>query len=210
MATHIIQQGECLSSIASQYGFFWQQIWNDSANSKLKNLRKDPNVLKPGDKIAIPEKTVKSEQAATEGLHRFRCKGVPVSMRLVLMDAEGQPRADEPYTLDIDGYLFSGTSDADGTIECPISPCAKQGRLIVGQDGKEEYLLRLGHLDPVDEISGIQGRLENLGYSCGGIDGKMGPKTESALCAFQKRYGLEQTGNVDENTRNKLTEIHGS
>lgn len=47
-------------------------------------------------------------------------------------------------------------------------------------------------------------RLASLGFSSGSIDGVSGPKTESALHAFQKKFNLPRTGELDETTRNAL------
>ncbi|MEJ2692035.1 MAG: peptidoglycan-binding domain-containing protein [Candidatus Thiodiazotropha sp.] len=47
-------------------------------------------------------------------------------------------------------------------------------------------MIRLGELDPVNEVSGIQQRLSHLGYAPGEIDGLMGPKTRGAVILFQE------------------------
>jgi hypothetical protein len=43
---HTVQNGECLSSIAFQYGFFVSTIWDDPDNAQLRGQRKDHNILK--------------------------------------------------------------------------------------------------------------------------------------------------------------------
>ncbi|MFZ2148954.1 MAG: peptidoglycan-binding domain-containing protein [Sedimentisphaerales bacterium] len=207
MAKYTVKQGECIESIAFDNGFFWETVWKDSQNAELKQKRKDPNVLLAGDEVFIPDKREKTESGATEERHRFRKKGVPAMLRIRLID-DDKPRANESYTLEIDGELFSGTTDDDGTLEHPISPGAKKGRLLVGEE-QDEYLLDLGYLDPVDEIAGVQGRLNNLGFHCGAVDGVLGPKTEAALTDFQKRCGLPESGKIDQATRDKLIDIYG-
>ena len=74
---YIVKQSDCISSIAFKYGFFPDTIWNDSKNSKLKQDRKDPNVLLPGDEVYIRDKEEKEESCASEERHSFRKKGVP-------------------------------------------------------------------------------------------------------------------------------------
>ena len=208
MAKYTVKQGDCISSIAQKKGLFWKQLWNHPENASLKSLRKDPNVLRPGDQVFVPDKQGKQVSGATDQEHRFRVKGVPAKLRVQVLD-EDQPRANEPYTLEIDGNLYSGTTDGEGRIEHSIPPDAKQGRLLVG-DTQDEYPLSLGHMDPVEEVAGVQARLNNLGFNCGEVNGRLGPETEAALKAFQKKHNLSETGEIDQATRDKLKEVHGS
>jgi N-acetylmuramoyl-L-alanine amidase len=211
MAKHTVKQGECIESIAFEKGFFWETIWNDSQNAELKRNRKDPNVLFMGDEVFIPEKNEKTESCATKQRHRFRKKGVPSKFRLVLEDEQNQPRANLPYVLKIDGELFSGETDAEGALELQIPPNAKLGKLTVeADDDKEVYELNFGHIDPISEVSGIQARLNNLGYDCGPTDGKLCPATKEAISTFQEEHGLPVTGEPDEQTQQKLKEEHAS
>jgi len=207
---HVVKQGECFISIAASKGFSWQTLWNDIGNKALKDLRKDPHVILPGDEILIPEKKLREETGNTDQRHTFQRIGLPPKMRIVLLDDNQDPRVDLPYILEVDGETFSGTTDGGGVVEHRISPRASTGNLRVGPEYVERYTLRLGHLDPHDEVVGVQKRLKNLGYECGEFDGEAGPKTKAALRAFQKRCGIEETGIIDETTRQKLRQLHQS
>lgn len=206
MPEYIVQQGDCLASIAQKYGFFWQKIWEHPNNSKLKEARQNPHILYPGDKIYIPEKEEKEEPAATGQKHRFRRKGVPEKLELIL-SLEGEPRRDEEYELEIDGRFSGGKTDGEGKVSISIPPGARQGKLVLLRTG-EEFHLDLGHLDPISEVSGVQARLANLGYDLE-VSGKWDEKSREALKLFQKHNKLEASGEIDEITRNKLQEIYG-
>lgn len=228
---HTVKQGECLSSIAHRYGHFWETLWDDPGNAELRELRKDPNVLRAGDQVVIPPLRAKSEEGAAESRHRFRRKGVPAMLRLRVMmeevdDSEAdeeaasggspstspppaEPRAHQEFVLDVDGTLIRGTTDADGQLEVPIPPDARHGRLTIGPDNTV-IDLTLGGLDPIDEITGVQGRLNNLGFHCGSPDGVLHAATRAALKHFQEQHGLDPTGEPDAQTRDKIEQVHGS
>ena len=206
---HVVRPGECISSIARDVGQFWETIWNDPANAELKAARKDPNVLLPGDRLTIPKIKPRQESCAAEARHRFVRRGEPAEMHLRILE-DGEPRANEPYTLEVDGQTFDGTTDGDGNVVLPIPGNARHARLVVGPSGDQvTYKLALGSVDPVSELSGVQGRLQNLGFDCGTPDGQMGPRTQAALRAFQRRNKLPVTGEPDDATRAKLEEVHG-
>ena len=205
---YIVKQGDCISSIAFKYGFFPDTIWNDSKNSKLKQDRKDPNVLLPGDEVYIRDKEEKEESCASEERHSFRRKGVPEIFN-IQFKINDEPRANEAYVIDIDGELSEGQTDENGIAEIWIPPNAKKGKISFRDTG-EEYELELGELDPITEISGVQQRLQNMGFYEGPIDGKMSEELEQAIRIIQERNDLEPTGKLDETTRDMIQEEHGS
>lgn len=210
---HVVQQGECIDSIANEQGFFWETLWNHPANKELRTVRSDPNALLPGDRVTVPELRRKSQSASTDARHRFRRRGIPARLKFQLLSPDGEPRAGLKYMLDIDGALHSGTTDGEGRLQVAIPPSAKVGKLMVFPaegDEPEEYALALGELDPVSETSGVQARLNNLGIFCGEVDGVLGPRTRDALERFQRANGLAPTGEPDAATREKLRELHGS
>lgn len=202
-----VQQGDCLNSIAKEYGLLWTTIWNHPRNSSLKEKRKDPNILYPGDMLFIPEKDLKNETGATQQTHTFVLKDSRCKLKITLL-CNDKPRASEPYRLTIDSVVFSGQTSSDGSLEQSIQPDARVGHLTLTK-ANEEYDLLLGHMDPITEISGIQMRLQNLGFYIGEkADGIMGPKTASGVRAFQTKYNLKVDGIPGPKTQAKLKELY--
>lgn len=208
---YVVRAGDCIESIAYKHGLFWETIWNHPNNQELRAANRDPNALLPGDRVFVPEIQSKKEAGETKLRHRFRRKGVPSKLRIAFKDEDDKPRAGIPYVLEIDGVLISGKTNDAGVVEHSISPDAKTGKLILKcEDGKEEYELKLGHIDPIDEVSGVKERLTNLGFECGPWDGEFGPVLEEAIRAFQKKYGLTITGELDEQTLQTLESEHSN
>lgn len=205
-----VKQGDCILSIADKFGFKWETIWNHPDNADLKQLRKDPNILFPGDIAIIPDKTPRVETAPTDQLAKFVKKKPLTQVRLRLVDMKRQPRTNVQYTATADGVISSGQSNGDGYITILVPPNAQELKLKVTEGSKtDEYTLPLGSIDPIDELSGVQQRLANLGYPCGSEQGTLGELTKAALRAFQKEMKLDVTGNPDDTTRQKLKQMHG-
>jgi N-acetylmuramoyl-L-alanine amidase len=200
MPNYTVKQGDCISSIAESHGLFWEKVWNHPKNARLKEQRKDPNILYSGDVIFIPDKEKKEESGPTEQRHRFKKKGTPAKLRM-MVEQDDIPIADTPFILEVDGKLYQGKTDKKGFLEVSIDPKAKRGRLRVGD---LEMELELGGMDPLDENIGVQERLQNLGFYEGELDGTMSPETKEAIASFQHATGLKETGELDDATRQKL------
>ena len=200
-----VGNGESAISLAKKNGFFWKTVWNHGENAALKAKRKDPTLLYEDDEIFIPEKQTKEVSKGTEAEHTFKLKGEPCKLKLQLLKL-GKPRSGEDYLLKIKGELIQGTTDGEGKLEHFIPPDARSGELIL-RNGQETYPIRVGDLDPIDKDSGIQQRLNNLGYSCGSEDGDPGEKTKEALKKFQAEQKLKVTGKIDGATKAKLKEL---
>ncbi|MCB9594706.1 MAG: peptidoglycan-binding protein [Sandaracinaceae bacterium] len=206
MAEHRVSQGECLSSIAERYGFFWQTLWDHPDNEALRELRGDPNVLFPGDTVFVPDKRVAAFTRPTDARHTFKRKGVPALLRVQFL-VEDEARANEPFVATIDGVEHHGTTDAEGVLHLPIRPEARRATVVFTNDG-EEFELVLGVVDPVDTVTGAKSRLVNLGFELDAIDDQLDEQTIAALRLFQIRFGLDVTGELDDATRAKLLELH--
>jgi hypothetical protein len=199
---YTVRQGDCISSIAYEYGFFPSTIWDDPKNAALKETRKDPNVLFAGDVIYVPEKQQKEESCGGEQRHRFKRRGVPSKFRIKLM-IDDEPRANVPYRVVINGVTSQGTTDGDGLVEGPLPPIARQGTLYVGDPGQEDvYELAFGTLDPVDTEEGVKQRLLNLGYAAG-------QDLQEALRDFQTVEQLSVTGEINTETCERLQQKAG-
>lgn len=211
-----VKEGDCISSIAYEHSLFPDTVWNDSKNSELKNKRKNPNALLPGDVVYVRDMEEKEESCACEQKHRFRRKGVPAKLKTQIMIGE-LPCENEEYVLDIDGVLSRGKTDDQGNIEITIPPNAKRGRIIICD---EEFELTLGTIDPIEEKQGVIQRLENLGFyeevedddmdSENGENGEEEDPYVEAIKRFQESVGLEPTGKDDQQTLDALVETHGS
>lgn len=207
---YMVREGDCIESIAAGFGFFAETIWDHPENARLKESRKDANILLPGDTVVIADREIKQADGATEKKHTFKRKGIPCLLQIRILKF-GIACADEPYVLIIDGVRVAGQTDSDGWLKEPISPKAREGLLTLGKEGsrKRRHVLRLGGLAPKSEIAGIQHRLNNLGHPCQATS-RMDAGTQSALLAFQAEHGLHPNGEPDADTRDKLAELHGS
>jgi hypothetical protein len=200
----VIGPGDSMVSIAAATGHLPDTIWNDAANSALKDARKDGELLLPGDKITVAAIAPKLEPRATGKRHVFQRKGLTVKLTLYVQDDEGAAFASKKYELAIDGHPIEGTTDDKGKIEQTIAARSREGTLKVWLD--EPGLpnpwvreLRLATLYPIAHPQGIEQRLANLGYT-----------GDAAVAAFQKAQGLEASGTIDDALRTKLVEVHKS
>jgi N-acetylmuramoyl-L-alanine amidase len=211
---HTVVQGEHLSRIAKQYGFSdFHTIWDHPENAALKQKRQNPNVLHPGDRLHIPDREVREESRSTDQKHRFKVKGGRLMLRLVLEDIYEKPIANARCELVVEGDRRDLTTDGKGKIEVAIPQAAESGTLIVRSpetsiDGLA-LPVKIGHLDPVEEITGQKARLGNLGYYTGAIDEAQDTSFRLAVEEFQCEHDLAVDGVCGPATRAKLKSVHG-
>jgi N-acetylmuramoyl-L-alanine amidase len=211
---HEVVQGEHLAMIAAQYGFTdYSIIWNDGNNAQLKAQRINPNVLLPGDVVFIPDKQQGSQQGATSARHTFQLNQNKLSLRLILEDIYEKPVANAPGVLIVDDQRFQVTTDGTGKIVQEIPLNAQNCTLMLKTDqtpfGGEALTIKIGHLDPVDCLSGQQARLNNLGYSAGNSNNPKDPQFLAAVQEFQCDQGLDVDGDIGPATQAKLKSFHG-
>jgi len=69
---------------------------------------------------------------------------------------------------------------------------------------KEEKVEKKVPVKGSEDVKKLQEALKAKGQDPGPVDGIMGPKTRAALKAFQKTSGLKETGELDDQTAEKL------
>ena len=214
MPIYIVQDGDCLASIAKEAGFSdWRTIYDDPKNASFRQLRPDPNIISPGDEIFIPLKEPKTDSKGSDTATTFKLNVKETFLKVRLKDEKGQPFAGKKFSLKIGGEVTEGVTGSDALIEQEIAANARTGQLTVFLDDdttKPGFIwdLKIGALDSVDTNKGMQARLNNLGFFCGVVDGVVGSMTKAALSGFQSKNGLTVNGDADGATRDKLRQLH--
>jgi hypothetical protein len=210
MAKHVVRQGDCIASLAARYGISEDALLGRSGNDELKQLRKNPNILAPGDVVDVPDGLPDPLSLSVGSANPFKATIPQARVHVKVLDRAGQPVANRAYKLTVGARVIAGTTDGDGFVDAKVNVTAREVllRIAMNEDGSDLVVLplRLGHLDPVENESGQRQRLTNLGY--GGVGGQN--KLEDVVREFQTKEKLEVTGMVDENTQSRLEERHGS
>jgi hypothetical protein len=95
-----VQPGDCIFSIAHDHGLPWEKIWNHANNAELKKVRKDPNILREGDQVFIPDREQRTLSLATGARHKIVVKRPVVKLRLrVVIDLGPKPPPPPPPPL---------------------------------------------------------------------------------------------------------------
>jgi hypothetical protein len=217
--TYVVRRGDHLARIAAAHGLSLERIWNHPSNATLRRRRASPAVLLAGDEVHLPAIETKTVRSRLEATHRFVLAPRSTELRFVVRLRDGTVIDDEPCRLsfrvgDRERTIEARTA-ADGTLDVRVPVRVREARLTLVEHGLS-WRIAIGHLDPDADgtapvVTGIQARLNNLGWHCGPIDGELGPKTRKAIASFQ-RIVLgrdEPTGELDDETRCRIVREHG-
>jgi hypothetical protein len=208
MPVHIAARNETLMRIAAKHGFLdYRRIYDHPNNAAFKRLRPNPQVLKQGDEIFIPEHAPpKVFECETGKVHTFVMPTPPSHELRIYAQNGGEPLSCQTYVLEIDGKRLSGRTDRDGLVKKPLPVSARNAVLRFPALGLS-WSLRIGALDPLGDLVGVQQRLMNLGlWREGGETPEATLRTN--LLQFQRAYDLDLTGDADAATIAKLKEVH--
>lgn len=209
MPTHRVEQGETIAHIAYAHAVTMQAILDAPENRELLS-RRNMNILFEGDEVFVPDEPAKQIGVQTGRSHLFVYQPRLIPVRVQFLRG-GVARAHEAIDWQVaGGELVEDRLDAQGWLRAAVPLDASELEVVLhpGTDYEERKTLRLAHLDPTDEVRGIQQRLNNLGFGCGAEDGDAADKTRAALVAYQRAHGLDASGEIDESTRAHLGGKH--
>jgi N-acetylmuramoyl-L-alanine amidase len=209
--TETVRVGDCVSRLAAVNQFRrWQTVYDHPDNRPLRESRGNPNQLVPGDVVAIPEKQEKVLHLQTGREHLLMVRAQKTRLRIKY--AGTHPAQ---YELRIGTKTMRGSVPADGVIDENISPTEAGGELVVTPIGVAgstpgRWSLRIGSMQPIDSLVGVQQRLNNLALFAGEEDGRMSEATMEAIKTFKRMQGVpDPTGELDDATRLSILAEHG-
>ena len=191
MQPYVIKQGDYLDKLAYQFGFDATTVWNDPTNAPLRQLRPNPNILYPTDVLYIPDQVGKA--AATENLttgttNAFQTDPPTTTVTLRFLDAAC---ASQAFTVQEVPTLTGLTTDANGSVSFAV-PVSLETFTVEFTSAGSTYSLQLGQIDPIDSLSGIFQRLQNLGYI--DMDAALDPSNLEPVRAALQAFNASQPG----------------
>jgi hypothetical protein len=209
MRPYVIRQGDYLTKLAHAMGFDAEEVWNHADNRALRERRASPEILQPGDVLHVPDRPASGLRVSPHTHNRYKARVPTVEIRLRLRDDADRPLANKAYQVLGAGAPQHGTTDGDGLATLTVPAHAAEVDLLLEQTGLH-YRVLIGHMDPIEEPSGVRKRLEHLGYlpplDATGADADL----SAGVSAFQRAQGIEPTGVMDQATRDALERAHGS
>lgn len=218
MRPYVVRQGDYLAKLAFMHGFDAEEVWNDAKNDEIRGQRVDHNILAPGDIVYFPVKAKEGLPIVKGTTNKYKAKVPKVTVKLRFRDGAG-PLAQQPYTIEGAASPEAGASDGDGQVELSV-PVDTTDFVVVFPERNLRFAVRLGHLDPIEERSGLMARLVQLGYLLPSPSALFGgeiageeiddgdERLSCAVRAFQTDHMLEVTGIVDDATRDALKAAH--
>ena len=211
MRAHIIREGEYLTQIAARLGARPEDLWNHPKNAELRAKREHMDILRAGDILFLPDEPPRVPLTLKKGTaNRYTVTLPKVKLSLVLRDGD-VPLPNEPFVIKGAGALIEGTTDASGRLTVDISVRVREGEILLPKQGLS-FPLHIGNMDPVREDSGVQKRLENLGFysaPSSADEDAAAAALKAAVIAFQSAHQLEANGTIDDEFRQLLTREHG-
>jgi hypothetical protein len=208
---YIVRQGDYFTKLAHLRGFNAETVWNDPANEALKKKRASMDVLEPGDIVYVPDEPKPRLPIAGGVVNHYvaRIPKVPVNVRLKV---GGEILIDEPYVIrGVGPDPVRGKTDKNGYVTARVKVHVREIEVEL-PNRKRTLRVRVGDMDPMNELSGLQKRLTHLGYylptktGTENFDALDPQQILSALKAFQAARKLPATGKLDDATRKALTD----
>jgi N-acetylmuramoyl-L-alanine amidase len=217
---YVVRRGDYLTAIAHSHGLKPDDVWKAPNNATLRKLRKNPEMLAPGDVLYLPAVDRKWLPVTVGQANSFVVNLPKVEIHVVLKDAAGKPFAGKVVHLEPRVTPKDPSTDGSGLLKVDV-PVTLRVLSATVVDVGVTFALRVGHLDPHDRDSGALSRLRQLGYvgDEGGLLATGRPYLDGfdatastlarAVAAFQQDLGQPVTGAIDDSTSAKLHDAYG-
>jgi hypothetical protein len=118
---HVVVEGENLSTIAAAEGFRdFRKLYDAPENAELRKKRPNPNLIRPGDEVVIPDRkplSVTVTPGAKVTLKKLPPAPMPDALELGFVDPQNGPIANLQVQVVADnGKIFDKTSDKSGFV----------------------------------------------------------------------------------------------
>lgn len=207
MGTYVVRPGEYLEQIAVRARVSADAIWNDPRNAGLRAQGRTPTQLHPGDVLTLPDAPPGRLVLRVGAFNGYTARLPLVKVPLMLTNDEG-PLHDEPFVVEGLGAPLEGVTDGEGRATFEVPVYVREVTVFLPKAALR-FQIVIGQLDPITEPSGVYARLVNLGYAHGGGT-PSAVDLRHAVAAFQQAEELPATGEVDDATRQRLGEVHGT
>ena len=119
--THVVVEGENLSKIAAAEGFRdFRKLYDAPENEELRKKRPNPNFIKPGDEVVIPDRkpvAVKVSPGSKLTVKKLPPTPMPDAVEIAFTDPQNGPIPNlKVQIVDKNGKFFEKTSDANGLV----------------------------------------------------------------------------------------------
>lgn len=178
----LLDDGETIHTMAYAAGHRWQTVWEADENRNLRELRKQPERVRPGDHVHVPPLRAKLERIGTGRVHRFQRLGTKDAAGVLILYTDiriGEvASAEDRFTLSGSaGYRTSRVAKEDHVIHhdhvafvfAGLSLVEKYSLAATATGGEETRVfvdLALAEIDDLD-VADDPGRATTSGRGAG-------------------------------------------
>lgn len=192
---YVARQGDYMARVAVAIRASSDEIWEHPKNHALREQSRASNMLHPGDVLHVPDRSSAAQPISLGAANSFRAEIPRVSVSLQL---DGEVFGGRRFEVRDPSGPLHDTADGDGTIRFEV-PTTVSAVDVVFPEIHRAFDVRVGHVDPPTERSGVAGRLRQLGFLEPDVPGSR-HNIAAALGRFQDAHDLEPTGECDAET----------
>lgn len=134
MADHVVQPGDCFSSVAKDNGYYnYRTLYDHPENATLKGNRPNPNMLIRGDIVKVPAKRQKKLALDLDKEKKFVVDRKKTKIRIAVKDVEDKAPKVSRCSLSV-GSASLGKLPSSGLLEMEVDASEKSGTLALKMD----------------------------------------------------------------------------